>query len=108
MFEAVTPLNNAPDFICMSLTGALGAEVFKIDVSDPLDSASVAAPKAAFLERKVLTIHDQILDPASLFAFSRHWGDVHFYPYMSSLISPKCSRLSRHRMRSASSAISGT
>ena len=83
MFEAVTPLNNAPDFICMSLAGALGAEVVGIDLPDPLDSASVAAPKGTFLERKVLTICDQILDPASLFAFSRHWGDVHFYPYMT-------------------------
>ena len=83
MFEGVTPLKNAPDFICMPLAGALGAEVVGIDVSDPLDSASVAALKAAFLEHKVLTIRDQSLDPASLLAFSRHWGDVHFYPYMT-------------------------
>ena len=80
MFEAVTPLNNAPDFICMSLADALGAEVFGIDVLDPLDSASVAAPKVAFVEHKVLTIRNQILDPASLYAFSRHWGDVHSIP----------------------------
>ena len=49
MSEGVTPLKNAPDFICTPLAGALGAEVVGIDVSDPLDSASVAALKAAFL-----------------------------------------------------------
>ena len=54
-------------------------------MSDPLDSASVAALKAAFLEHKVLAIRDQSLAPASLLAFSRHWGDVHFYPYMTGL-----------------------
>ena len=85
MYEAVTPLKNAPDFICTPLAGALGAEVVGIDVSDPLDSASVAALKAAFLEHKVLAIRDQSLDPASLLAFSRLWGDVHFYPYMTGL-----------------------
>ena len=85
MYEAVTPLKNAPDFICTPLAGALGAEVVGIDVSDPLDSASVAALKAAILEHKVLAIRDQSLDPASLLAFSSHFGDVHFYPYMTGL-----------------------
>ena len=46
-------------------------------MSDPLDSASVAALKVAFLEHKVLAIRYQSLDPDLLLAFSRHWGDVH-------------------------------
>ena len=33
----------------------------------------------------MLAIRDQSLDPALLLAFSRHWGDVHFYPYMTGL-----------------------
>ena len=61
MSEGVTPLKNASDFICTPLAGALGAEVVGIDVSDPLDSAIVAALKAAFLEHKVLAIRDQSL-----------------------------------------------
>lgn len=85
MSEDVASLKNHPSFTSSPLAGALGAEVSGIDVSGPLDSECVAALKAAFLEHKVLAIRGQSLDPASLLAFSRHWGDVHFYPYMTGL-----------------------
>ncbi len=78
----------AQDRTCVApapLAGALGAEVLGLDVSETLVPKDMAALKDAFLDHKVLVLRDQNLTPASLLTFSRHWGDVHFYPYMTGL-----------------------
>ncbi len=65
------------------LAGALGAEIHEFDVKLLADLPS--SLHAALLEHKVLALRGQSLEPASLLAFAKLWGDVHFYPYMTGL-----------------------
>ena len=62
------------------LGAALGAEVRGVDLSRPLDPATVQAIRAAFLEHIVLTIRDQSVPPAAQIAFTQHFGDVEPHP----------------------------
>ena len=71
------------EFSVSPLAGTLGAEVRGLDVRGlnglPDDLNDV------FLRHKVLAIRGQYLDPATFLAFSKLWGDIHFYPYMTGL-----------------------
>lgn len=67
------------------LAGALGAEMRRPDVSHPLESDAVASLRRGLLEHKFLVLRDQDLRPATLLAFARIWGDIHYYPYMTGL-----------------------
>jgi taurine dioxygenase len=62
------------------LGAALGAEVRGVDLSRPLDAATVEAIRAAFLEHIVLIIRDQSVPPAAQIAFTQHFGDVEPHP----------------------------
>lgn len=70
-------------FAVSPLASALGADVSGLDVSTLRDLPEPL--NAAFLDRKVLAIRNQSLHPDSLLAFSKLWGEVHFYPYMTGL-----------------------
>ncbi len=61
------------------LAGALGAELRGIDLSRPLDAATGKALDDALYRYGVLCIRDQQLDPASLLALAKRFGqpDVH-------------------------------
>ncbi len=54
--------------------GPLGAEIGGVDISRPLDAATVAAITAAWHAHLVLVFRDQALDDAALVAFSRNFG----------------------------------
>ena len=58
------------------LAPALGAEIEGIDLSTPLDPATLAEFKHAWLEHLVLRIRGQRLSDAALLAFSRSLGEI--------------------------------
>ncbi len=63
-----------------TLSAALGAELSGVDLSQPLDDATVASIRAAWLEHLVLVFRDQRVSDADLVAFSRHVGQLDQVP----------------------------
>jgi taurine dioxygenase len=57
-------------------SGHLGAEIHGVDLSQPLEDATVAAIRAALLRWKVVFFRDQKIGPAEQIAFGRRFGDV--------------------------------
>ncbi|MCG8692701.1 MAG: TauD/TfdA family dioxygenase [Minwuiales bacterium] len=55
---------------------ALGAEVRHLDISKPLDDATVAALRDAWLEHGLLLFRDQTLNETALADFSHYFGDL--------------------------------
>lgn len=92
MSEGVTKTPDIALVQAMPLAGALGAEIRNLGAAQ-----LTTLPKslnAAFLDHKVLALRGQSLEPASLLAFSKLWGDVHFYPYMMGLkVRPEVSEI---------------
>ncbi|MCB1741718.1 MAG: TauD/TfdA family dioxygenase [Gammaproteobacteria bacterium] len=70
---------------CEPLSGALGATVRGIDLSEPIDASRFQQLNAALLEHGVLFFHDQQLTPAQQVAFARHFGDIHYHPHVQGL-----------------------
>ncbi len=71
--------------IKISPTGsALGADIEGVDLSQGLDSDTVAAVIDAWHRHLVLRFRDQRLDDADLVRFSRHFGDLDLAPITSS------------------------
>lgn len=58
-----------------------GAEVSGIDLTAPLDAASVASIKAAHAEHGVLVFPDQDLTSEQLLAFGRQMGELTVHPF---------------------------
>ena len=67
------------------VAGALGAEVSGLDLARPLDDATVAALRQAWLEHLVLFFRDQDLSPAQFLAFARRFGEPVEYPFVRGL-----------------------
>jgi taurine dioxygenase len=67
------------------VAGALGAEVSGLDLARPLDDATVAALRQAWLEHLVLFFRDQDLSPAQFLAFARRFGEPIEYPFVRGL-----------------------
>jgi taurine dioxygenase len=64
------------------LSGALGAEVSDIDLSTPLDDATLHSLRSAWLEHHVLVFRDQALSPAQHAAFCAQLGELDTYPFV--------------------------
>ena len=67
------------------VAGALGAEISGVDLAQPLDDATIAALRRAWLEHLVLFFRDQALPPAQFLAFARRFGEVIEYPFVKGL-----------------------
>ncbi len=67
------------------LATALGAEVFGLDLSEPLSEASFDALRAAWVRFGVLAIRDQPISPQQFLAFVRRFGEIEDYPYATSV-----------------------
>lgn len=65
------------------LGAALGAEIRGVDLSRPLDAATLDFIRNAFLEHVVLVIRGQCLSPAAQIAFTAHFGAVEPHPLNS-------------------------
>ncbi len=65
--------------------GAIGAEIWGVDLSRPLDAAERAALRALWLEHGVLFFRDQPLSSAQFLAFAQSWGTPVEYPFVKGL-----------------------
>lgn len=72
---AETGTGPAP-FAVAPVAGAVGAEVSGIDLRAPLDPATTAALRRAFLDHQVLFFRDQPLSDAELIRFGRCFGPL--------------------------------
>ena len=66
------------------LAGAIGAELFGVDLRG-LDEPAVVAIRQAWLDHLVIFFRDQNLTPAQLVAFARRIGEPIEYPFLQGL-----------------------
>jgi len=64
------------------MAGALGADVYGVDLSQPLDDETFGEIERALYEHLVLFFHDQDLTPEQHLAFSRRFGPLYRSPYV--------------------------
>jgi len=67
------------------ISGALGAEVRGVDLSDDVSEAVLAEIRAALLDNLVIAIRDQDMTPAQQLAFARRWGEIHLHPFVEGM-----------------------
>ncbi len=67
------------------LAGALGAEVFGVDMSGDLDDEVVREVRQAFLDHLVIFLRDQSVTPQQQVTFARRFGDPMEYPNLPGL-----------------------
>jgi taurine dioxygenase len=67
------------------LAGALGAEVSGVDLTRPLDDATVEAIHAAWMTHQVLFFRDQPVTLDQHKAFARRFGELHVHPVLQQL-----------------------
>jgi taurine dioxygenase len=65
------------------LIGALGAEIFDVDLSAPLGENMVSAIRAALWENQVIVFRDQKLTVEQHKAFAQNFGPLHVHPYIA-------------------------
>jgi taurine dioxygenase len=67
------------------VAGTLGAEISGVDLSKPLDDATVAAVNQALLDNLVIFFREQQITPEQQIAFARRFGELHIHPYIPHL-----------------------
>lgn len=67
------------------ISGALGAEISGIDLSQQLDDETVNAIRQALLDHLVIFFRGQDISPGQHLAFARKFGDVVEYPLVNGL-----------------------
>lgn len=67
------------------VSGALGAEIRGVDLSQPLDEDTFAEIHRAFLDHLVIFFRDQRLTPAQHVAFGRRFGTLHVHEFVPGL-----------------------
>src|SRR5688500_20378052 len=68
-----------PNLTIQRLGYACGARVTGVDLSKPVSAADLEAIREAWLENLVLVFPNQKLDPRSLVAFTRNFGELDDY-----------------------------
>lgn len=66
------------------MAGALGAEIFGVDLAR-LDDSVFTGIHQALLDHSVICFRDQDLTPDQQIAFAQRWGEVHHHPYLKGL-----------------------
>ena len=67
------------------LSGAMGAEIGGVDLSQRLDNQTFDEIHQALLENLVIIFHDQTLGPDECKAFARKFGSLEPYPFVKGL-----------------------
>lgn len=67
------------------ISGALGAEIAGVDLSEDLDDDIIAAVRRAWLDHLVIFFRGQTLDPAQFLGFARRFGEVVEYPFLTGI-----------------------
>jgi taurine dioxygenase len=73
------------DYVVAPLTPFIGAEISGLDLSKPLNEATLSALRKVWLERKVLFFHDQTLTPDQQVNFARQFAEVEKYPFLNGI-----------------------
>jgi taurine dioxygenase len=73
---AAMPISTGRDLEVRALSGAIGAEVLGVDLSQPLDDQVIDAIRAAWLEHLVLVFPDQQLTAHAQIGFASRFGEV--------------------------------
>jgi alkyl sulfatase len=73
---SMTDLLDRPTLDVQPVAGQIGAEISGLDLSQPLDDATVAGIRQALLRHRVLFFRDQRLDHAAQIRFGRYFGDL--------------------------------
>jgi alpha-ketoglutarate-dependent taurine dioxygenase len=68
------------------IAGACGAEIHGVDVSAPLDDATIRDIRQALLDHCVLFFRDQELDVAQQKIFARRFGDIFIHPNYNGVV----------------------
>lgn len=66
---------NSPQFDIKPVSGALGAEIYGVDLTKPISSAVFEDLHQALMDYKVIFFRDQDLTPEQHIAFSRRFGE---------------------------------
>ncbi|MBT7249904.1 MAG: taurine dioxygenase [Rhodospirillaceae bacterium] len=72
---------NAAAITIRPIAGALGSEIFGVDIAGDLDNATWAAVRRAFLDYGVIFFRDQDMTPDQQIAFARRFGALADYPF---------------------------
>ena len=67
------------------IAGALGAEVYGVDLAYDLDEKTFGAVHQALLDNGVIFFRDQDITPAQQLKLAKRWGSVHLHPHLPSL-----------------------
>ena len=67
------------------IAGALGAEIYGVDMSQDLEADVVAEMRQAFLDHLVIFLRDQTSTPLQQLAFARKFGNPVEYPQLKGL-----------------------
>jgi taurine dioxygenase len=70
------------------IAGALGAEIHRVDLSQPLAKDVIAEIRRAYLDHLVIFFRDQKLTPQQQLAFAERFGEPMPYPQLRGL--PEC------------------
>ncbi|MDE2606147.1 MAG: TauD/TfdA family dioxygenase [Burkholderiales bacterium] len=73
-------MSNEVNLDIKPLTGSCGAEVFGVDIAQPLSDGTVAAIRRALLDHGVIFFRDQQLEPETHRAFTKRFGEVVINP----------------------------
>lgn len=64
---------------------AVGAEIFGVDLAQPLSPSAFGEVHRALLDHGVIFFRDQRITPRQQLDFAARWGEIHFHPHMKSL-----------------------
>ncbi len=67
------------------IAGALGAEIYGVDLSQSLDEATFGSIHQALLDHCVIFFRGQNITPDQQLEFATRWGDVHYHPHIKGL-----------------------
>ena len=67
------------------IAGAMGAEIYGVDLAQGLTGDLIGAVRQAFLDHLVIFVRDQTLSPAQFMAFARSMGQPIEYPFVKGL-----------------------
>ncbi len=71
-----------PTITIEPISGVLGAEIGGVDLAGDLSDGTIAAIRAALVERHVVFFRDQELSPEAHMAFGRRFGELDTHPFV--------------------------
>ena len=71
--------------IVQPISGSIGADIYNVDISQPLGKDVFKELEDAFLKYLVICIRDQKLDPSSQLNFAKLFGEPMIYPFVKGL-----------------------